>query len=456
MANLGVVSVLCLFLAQVVASLTQYEERYGSQLRSLPADEIVEEPLNKFAFGSCQKIELNPKRIYDSITRYNPDMFLYTGDIVYAPNGCCEPHCLKHEYNRLNASSVYREFAASMKRMDGIYDDHDLGINDGHIKYEHREFSQEYLLDFFNKPADHYRRKRAGSYFSMLFRDPEQPKRAVKLIVLDVRYHRDCYYYCSCHTCLWRRMHFNKYFVARTINYLFGFGCNHSGDTLGAEQWRWLEGQLHQSEAEAHIIVSSIQIFTRYPITESWGLLPEAKERLMELLLTTQPKNPIFLSGDVHWGELNEKDGVVEVTSSSLTHSFLEQNKSPYRPFALTLYVFKRTAYMFNNFGGLEFEYDASADALKWSAKLFNTEGQIVRHFSNDPRRDPRSIYHDVKTKRQSFFKKDRMVKCRSILWKLALGYVFLCVLSWMVLTPYIALRAVHRRVFGTRRHKTE
>ncbi|ORM41091.1 26S proteasome non-ATPase regulatory subunit 10 [Babesia sp. Xinjiang] len=457
---------LSVLMARAALALTAYEKEYRTQLRSLPPDEIVEETLSKLAFGSCQKLDLNPSHIFNSIKRYAPDMFLYTGDIVYAPNGCCEPHCLKTQYDAMKRSPVYQGFASSIKHIDGIYDDHDFGmlkyivviihsgVNDGHSTYEYRDYSQKYLLDFFDKPADHYRRKRKGAYFSLLFEDPSQPKRRVKLIVLDVRYHRECYYYCVCGICKWAKVHTNRFIFMRSMNFLFGFGCNHPADTLGEEQWKWLEGQLHKSTAEAHVIVSSMQIFTRYPITESWGLLPVAKDRLVQLLMATKPKNPIFISGDVHYGEVDVKDGVVEITSSSLTHSFLEGAKSRYRPLAMTIYFTKPTAYMFNNFGGLEFEYDAKHDALKWSAKLFDVNGKFVDGFSNDVTRDPREPYRNIDAKKDTFFKNTRIVKCRGPLWRITLGYIILCLLSWMVLIPYVALSALYRALFFSRKEK--
>ncbi|EDO05412.2 PhoD-like (alkaline) phosphatase family protein [Babesia bovis T2Bo] len=441
-------------LPRIIYALTDYERHYSTKLVSLPADEVVNEPLNKLGFGSCQKLELHPQKIWNSIVRYKPDMFLFTGDIVYAANGCCEPHCLKKEYDELIASKDYRDFAASFKYIDGMYDDHDFGVNDGHKTYAYREHSQKYLLDFFNKPEDHYRRKRKGAYFSMLFSDPDNPKHKVKLIVLDVRYHRECYYYCACDTCKWLRIHTNKFATIRLINYFFGFGCNHPGDTLGAEQWKWLQGQLHGSTAEAHIIVSSFQIFTRFPLTESWGLLPLAKDRLVDLLLTTKPKNPIFLSGDVHYGELNEKDGVVEVTSSSLTHSFLEHGTSPYRPFAISIFATKPNAYMYNNFGGVEFEYDRQHKTLKWSTKIFDVNGKVVTEYTSDASRDLSDIYRNVDKKKRSFFTNTRIVKCRGLLWRISLAYGILCLVTWMVLIPYVALVRLYRILVGTRKEK--
>nr|BAN66232.1 membrane protein, putative [Babesia bovis] len=116
-------------LPRIIYALTDYERHYSTKLVSLPADEVVNEPLNKLGFGSCQKLELHPQKIWNSIVRYKPDMFLFTGDIVYAANGCCEPHCLKKEYDELIASKDYRDFAASFKYIDGMYDDHDFGMS---------------------------------------------------------------------------------------------------------------------------------------------------------------------------------------------------------------------------------------------------------------------------------------------------------------------------------------
>ncbi|KAK1940238.1 putative membrane protein [Babesia divergens] len=441
-----------LLLVQHAAADLSYEEFYATKLRKQAADEIVDEPLLKLGIGSCQKVDLDLKRVYDSIVRYDPDMFLFTGDVVYAANGCCEPHCLKTVYDKLTSSSAYQQFARSMKRIEAIYDDHDFGINDGDGAFKYKEFSQKYLMDFLNKPHDHYRRRRKGSYFSVLFRDPNNAKNTVKLIVLDVRYHRSCFYYCPCQTCLWKPKHMSLFIYHRLINFILGLGWDHDGDVLGEEQWHWLEGQLHNSEAESHIIVSSMQIFTRYAITESWGLLPRAKDRLVNLMLATKPKNPIFVSGDVHYGEIDVMDGVVEITASSLTHSILELGRSPYRPFPLSVYFIRKNPYMYNNFGGIEYEFDSTKGVLKWEVKLFNADGEVVDTFKNDGTMDPRAVYEDLDKKHKSFFKNTRIVRRRGILFLMALVYLMCCAVSWMVLIPYIIFSYLLNKV--TRQHK--
>lgn len=98
---------------------------------------------------------------------------------------------------------------------------------------------------------------------------------------------------------------------------------------LGDDQWHWLESTLKHSTADFHIIVSSVQVLTTNPVVESWGHFPEEKKRLLKLMENLDPPGLVFLSGDVHHGELSRarvvrgsrEDVWVEVTSSGLTHT---------------------------------------------------------------------------------------------------------------------------------------
>ncbi|KAK2197461.1 bifunctional PhoD-like superfamily/Metallo-dependent phosphatase-like/PhoD-like phosphatase [Babesia duncani] len=222
------------------------------------------------------------------------------------------------------------------------------GVNDGHDNYPHKEDARQQHCDFFKVPKDHPRRKRNGAYYSLEYRDPENEGNIVKVIVLDVRYNRQCYYSCLCNICTISKWPSVRVFFMRLLQHVTGIGCEHRGDTLGEEQWKWLEGQLTDSNAAAHILVSSMQVFSTLPVTETWGLLPHAKKRLAELLKATRPRNLVVLSGDVHYGEIMESHGLVEITSSSLTHSLkeLESGKSVFKmlmhyAFCLVLSMYK-------------------------------------------------------------------------------------------------------------------
>ncbi|GFE55841.1 ankyrin repeat containing protein, putative [Babesia ovis] len=439
-------------------AVLDYESRYNTRLTPLPADESYDEPLRRLAFGSCQKLHFGDNRVFQSIIDTNPDLFLYTGDIVYPDYGCCRPECLREKYEYVLSHPAYQHFKSHMRRIDGVYDDHDLGsvvhrffpclpgINDGHANYRYRKQAQQQLLDFFDIPSDHYRRRREGSYFSIEYTDPASPNRKVKVIVLDMRYHRDCLYYCTCQRCNWRHFYTYVFVFRRALNYYFGCGCEHEGDTLGEDQWRWLQGQLYNSTADAHIFISSIQVFTKYPIVESWGLLPHAKDRLVNLLLATKPKNPIFISGDVHWGEIMESDGIVEITSSSLTHAFFLECPMAKIPVSLVAACWGKKIYGYNNFGLIDFNTDAKTGNLTLEVMLLDENGNMVFGHFNDGSKDPLGPYTDVDRKTDTFLRDTRVVQCTSLLSKFSIGLFCLILLYSLCIVLCTTLRVLFPR----------
>lgn len=215
----------------------------------------------------------------------------------------------------------------------GTWDDHDFGINDGGgsgslTKYGVTDAAQRAQLfqDFLATPATSPARKRHGVYSSHQY---GQGEKEVKVILLDTRSHRALHAIPSIGSV-------SKY--APVVGGLFGLLgalsrglaawaglANQAQDTmLDAEQWKWLEDQLANSSARAHIIVSSIQVLTANPVVESWAHFPAERNRLLHLLNKHSPKGLLLLSGDVHMAELmsgTASDEVVEVTSSGLTHT---------------------------------------------------------------------------------------------------------------------------------------
>ncbi|GIX64004.1 uncharacterized protein BcabD6B2_34390 [Babesia caballi] len=420
----------------------KYEAQYDTTLVPLVPDETYRERLSRLAFGSCQDFDFGDNRIFPVINSTDPDLFLYTGDIIYPDIGCCTPDCIIAKYEKLNANAEFQEFRSKLRRMDGIYDDHDFGIDDGHSNFPYRAESQRLLMDFLQKPEDHYRRKREGAYFSMEYEDPENEHHRVKIIVLDVRYHRDCYYYCPCLRCQWTTWDFLESVTKRSMSYYFGLGCDQPGDMLGEEQWRWLQGQLFHSKAETHVIVSPLQVFTTSSLLESWGLLPHAKERLANLLIATKPKNPIFISGDVHWGEIMEKDGIVEITASSLTHSFLLEFPMLRFPLYFLVPFWGKKLYGYNNFGIIDFGMNGETGEMRHHIKLLDDAGKIVFEVIDDGTTDPMLPYLDVKNKPSTFLHNTRIIPCRSFFSKFTLGILFvlvgipaliLFIIAWMI-----------------------
>ena len=57
---------------------------------------------------------------------------------------------------------------------------------------------------------------------------------------------------------------------------------------------------------------------------ESWKHYPVERRRLLWLLREFK-QNVLFLSGDVHFAEVNHVDRFIEVTSSGVTHDVIQE-----------------------------------------------------------------------------------------------------------------------------------
>ncbi|EKX72519.1 signal peptide containing protein [Theileria equi strain WA] len=117
-------------LVAIVAAVSDYERRYGTNFSKLPSDELVEESLKTLGFGSCQRAKYDMTKIYNSILGHNPDLFLFIGDNTYPDLLCCTPECIKDAYDKMAKNESYVKFTKEVKKFDGIYDDHDYGKND--------------------------------------------------------------------------------------------------------------------------------------------------------------------------------------------------------------------------------------------------------------------------------------------------------------------------------------
>jgi len=168
------------------------------------------------------------------------------------------------------------------------------------------------MLDFLDVPKDAAVRKREGAYQSYTF--GEQGKK-IKVILLDARYFRD-----NLERSLIKGMRYEK---------------NKEGDILGEAQWKWLENELTNSDAQIHLIASGIQVLPEEHGYEKWANFPKARQRFLDLMEKTNPTKPILLTGDRHIAEISKinLDGLdaplYEVTASGLTHSWSTRGEEP-------------------------------------------------------------------------------------------------------------------------------
>jgi len=304
------------------------------------------------AFGSCHsrrsfdRSPPNQPNIWDAIASHRPDAFLWSGDAVYPPNklGNAPVTALQYEFNQLRTNdtlgysrTMLSGPAAPPGGIHGTYDDHDYGGNDRGNEMPDRQARRDAYLDFLsidksnNTSSNSSRRSRPGLYSSVSF---GTAPRKVLTIFLDTRWGRDRH----CIPSIAASIPFGAVIscVTRWITAGFNlpaiFASCHTRKMLNEEQWKWLEEEISNSDAQVHVIVSSVQVLTTNPVVESWGHFPEERDRLLRLL--NKLPGLLLISGDVHHADVLDAlagiypqqrqqriHGIIEVTSSGLTHS---------------------------------------------------------------------------------------------------------------------------------------
>lgn len=142
--------------------------------------------LGLLAFGSCRKQQM-PAPIWAAVLKLRPDAWVWAGDAVY-PRGRASIGELRAAY--ANVSTDDAAVRSAVKVYDGVYDDHDLGLNDAGRTFSGRDAGRQAFLDeIVRAPGDSARRSQPGGLYSA--RTFGTPPRQVKLLLLDTRYSRD-------------------------------------------------------------------------------------------------------------------------------------------------------------------------------------------------------------------------------------------------------------------------
>jgi alkaline phosphatase D len=257
------------------------------------------------AFGSCNKQD-HDQPLWPVIAKQNPDIFIWGGDNIYADTD--DMSRMKADYQKQLKNTNYQTFLNQInQKVYGVWDDHDYGKNDAGAEWPYKAESQQLFLDFMGVDSLSVRRKRAGIYHA---ENLEISDKTIKIIGLDTRYFR------------------SPLQEDNSSDKRYKPWQNGEGTLLGETQWEWFENQLRDSNADYHIIMSSIQVWSDEHGWETWGNFPHEAKRLKTLLNTYQPKNILILSGDRHISEFSSQDlenysyPIIDFTSSGLTHAY--------------------------------------------------------------------------------------------------------------------------------------
>ncbi len=357
------------------------------------------------AFGSCNR-QNRPQDYWKIIASHKPSHFLWMGDAVYTKD--YKTSSLETAYATQLNNSEYKSFVNGVY-VDGVWDDHDYGVNDGSRHASDREIRQNEYIKFLkasgNNEIEDSLSKQEGLYHSLDI--PLYPDFKVKVLFLDTRYFRD-------HNAIPSLGVYKSIPLSALISSairgtysVLGYFRDYNGEMLGDKQWQWLDSTLQSSDADMHLLVSGVQVATSNPVFESWGHFPKEQKRLFELLRKHDPRGLLILSGDVHLSELStvgllrkdgSKDAWMEVTSSGLTHtsgtSRIQRYLCPLMMRMFRQHRFNHDAYFAGrNFGILQvseqegnklvtvqiISIDTNSPQLGWELKIAPHAAPIVR-----------------------------------------------------------------------------
>ncbi|KAL9673033.1 hypothetical protein QQ045_029286 [Rhodiola kirilowii] len=339
--------------------------------------------VSRIAFGSCAN-QSAPQPIWDAINGFNPQLFLWLGDNIYGDNKrpfrvfgkertigpwknvprfvpATEQEMVS-KYEKAKSNPGYTRLRKSAKVV-GTWDDHDFGLNDAGKEFAGKNVNQRLMLDFLDEPTDSPRRKQAGVYASYTF---GPIGKQIKVILLDTRYHRDA--------------------------------LRSDGTVLGDAQWEWFEKELNGPPTAITVIGSSVQVVsnisaTMVPLfaTEGWGRFPRERKRLFKTINDSKRDGVLFISGDVHFGEISRYDcatgyPLYDITASGITQAVEKAVARPFHPLLrflawmvpTTMRVrnqncrFKSCTYAQPNFGAIEIDWNANPATITLQVRDVN------------------------------------------------------------------------------------
>jgi alkaline phosphatase D len=233
-------------------------------LLSICSPSRAESVVSRIGLAGCHRQDWPAPALFRYVEA-NPDLMIWLGDNVYADTKD-DIGYIEKCYGLLSAHPAFEQLRKEVP-LAAIWDDHDYGLDNVGRHYPLKEQSKQLFRRFWRLesliPKD-----RDGIYHAQYFGDGET---RLQVLLLDTRFNRD--------------------------------DEGENSDTLGENQWAWLEEELTKP-ARLRLIASGYQVLLdRESRFETWSKFPKAQKRLFNAIRDAKAEGVVFLAGDQHYGE---------------------------------------------------------------------------------------------------------------------------------------------------------
>jgi len=329
-----------------------------------PADPAAPREL-VIATGSCNYVPAPPYEvtqdsfgagfeIFDTVAARRPNVMLWLGDSIYY--GDDDLASADQAAARMHGRWATTRGFAPLQRLlrtgqhVAIWDDHDYGPNNSNRDFALKATALDLFRSYWANPS--YGLPGLAGIFARV------PLGDVELFLLDDRYHRDD-----------------------------DAAADPGRAMLGAAQLEWLKGALRDSLATFKLVANGSRMLSDRPSTETrggegWHNFPRERQAFLDWLAAERIDGVFFLSGDIHYTHLTERERPGTYPLTELTCSPLTARVHP-RPFPVR--EVPGTLVTQHNFCTLEFSGPAGARLMRvaaWNAtgtRLWQAEFPAAR-----------------------------------------------------------------------------
>lgn len=279
--------------------------RKGLTFKTQPLWEWRTDPPNfTIAIGSCAYVN-DPEfdrpgtpygsdyQIFRIMTDQKPDAMVWMGDNVYLREVDWNTRKgMMYRYRHSRSLPELQPFLAACPQY-AVWDDHDYGPNDSDRGFIHKDLSLDVFKLYWGNPA-YGMTSLPGVFFQFTWGD-------VDFFMTDDRFYRA---------------------PQRQKD-------GPDKPLLGREQLQWLKDALLFSRAPFKIVVCGSQVLNRHTNHESYNLHSTERDDLLQFIREYKVPGVFFISGDVHFSEMNKQEDAgfypfYDYSSSSLTAGLFE------------------------------------------------------------------------------------------------------------------------------------